>query len=259
MDPAYGLLLVGGGGRQPPADCAALAAAARAEHWWQAASFGRFRPCARLLPPVMLGVDPAGWCAGGGMGVGPRNAAGLVRAALSCLPPGTACPDAVVMVLDAPVAPHAWRVADGGVPVTPGQWVRRYAALPRGATLGAWAHELAHLLLRWPDLPGSACLMGVGAHRGNGWDPAPPNPSLALAAGWLTLLPADPTLPASALVPTMAMALDWRCRALLVTCDGAEFRIHDRLRPGPALATGRVVDPGLPLLSGIAAALAGLA
>jgi hypothetical protein len=55
------------------------------------------------------------------------------------------------------------------------------------------------------------------------------------------------------------MALDWGARALLITRDGAEVWIHDRLRPGPALASVRIADPALPLLSGIAGTLAALA
>lgn len=192
------------------------------------------------------------------MGTGPRNAAGLARAALAALPRATLCPEAVVLVVDAPVAPHAWRVAEGGVPVAPGRWVRRYAALPRGASLGAWAHEVAHLLLRWPDLPGSDCLMGVGAHQGGGHAPAPPGPALALSAGWIELLPADPSLPARALGPARAMALHWQGQDLLITCDGQSFAIHPRHPPAAALAAGPVPDPTLPLLNTVAAALARL-
>lgn len=179
----FGLLPVGGGGRAPPsADAQAAAAVA----WWARVSLGYWRPCPVPLPPVVLPVHPAAFCAGGGMGPGPRNGPGLARAALATLPPEAArlCPPRVVVVAAAPIAPHAWRIAGGGVAVAPGRWVRRYAALPEGAPLGTWVHELAHLLLDWPDLPGSDCLMGRGALRGGGADPAPPAASLVAAAGW---------------------------------------------------------------------------
>jgi len=250
----FGLLAVGGGGRAPPEACATSA-----EAWWNAASFGRWRPRAVALPPVTLAADPARWCAGGGMVPGPRNAAALARAALLALVPAAECPQHVVLVIAGPVAPHAWRVADGGVAVAPGRWVRRYAALPAGASLGAWVHELAHLLLGWPDLPGSPCLMGSGANRGGGHDPARPGPALALDAGWLDLAPAEPRMPACNLGPGAAMALHWDGREVLITSDGGDFAIHDRHRPGPPLASGRLADATAPLLAGVAAALASIA
>ena len=250
----FGLLAVGGGGRPPP-----MVDAAAAEAWWQVASFGHWRPRAVLLPPVELAADPARWCAGGGMGPGPRNAAALVRAALLALPCGTDCPPGVVVVVAAPVAPHAWRVAEGGVPLAPGRWVRRYAALPERASLGAWVHELAHLLLDWPDLPGSPCLMGQGAARAFGRDPAPPGPALALAAGWLVAHSPTATEAASDLGPGAAVALDWHGCRLLITRYGEELAIHDQDRPGPPLAIGRIADPDAPLLASAAAALARIA
>jgi len=252
----YGVLPVGGGDKAPPDADAIRADAEAAEAWWRSASFGHWWPRATVLPPVRLATDPAAWCAGGGMGVGPRNAPGLVRAALLALPGGTPCPEHVVLVVAGPVAPHAWRVSEGGVAVAPGRWVRRYAALPSGAGLGAWVHEHAHLLLDWPDLPTSPCLMGQGAWRRGG--PAPPCPTLRLAAGWLTLIPAAAALPATALAANVAMSLDWFGRQVLITRNGAEFAIHDRQRPGPPLACGTFADIAKPLLAGVASALAGI-
>ncbi len=194
------------------------------------------------------------------MGPGPRNAAGLARTALLALAEAAPCPvavipESVVLMVAGPVAPHVWRVAEGGVAVAPGRWVRRYAALPAGARLGAWVHELAHLLLGWPDLPGSPCLMGQGALRGGGHDPAPPGPALALAAGWLDLVQPAAAMPACALAEGAAMALDWRGRQVLITRREREFAVHDRLVPGPPLAAGRLADPAGPLLAGVAAGL----
>lgn len=210
------------------------------------------------LPSVMLAEDPVGWCVHGGLGQGPRNAAALVRTALKALPSSSDCPEAVVVVVAAPVAPHAWRVPDGGLAVAPGRWVRRYAALPAGARLGAWVHELAHLLLGWPDLPGSPCLMGAGAVREDGRAPARPGPALALAAGWMTMLPADAAIPASAVGPDAAMVLDRGTQRLLITREGTEFAVHDRDAPGGPLAVGRLESLEEPLLSGVARALATL-
>lgn len=206
----------------------------------------------------MLAEDPAGWCAAGGMGPGPRNAAALARRALAGLPPGTACPEAVVLVVAGPVAPHAWRVAGGGVATVPGGWVRRYAALPGpdGGGLGTWVHELAHLLLGWPDLPDSPGLMGRGALAPL---PAAPEPALALSAGWLRVLPADPGLAAGALAPDAAMALDWHGRKLLLTRDGDRLLLHDRGCAGPPIGEAAIGDAALPALACAAAALARLA
>lgn len=248
-----GLLRVGGGRRPPPE-----ADPAPAESWWRCASFGRWQPRLVALPPVTLPEDPAGWCAHGGLGPGPRNAAALARAALKALPVIEDCPEAVVMIVAAPVAPHVWRVADGGVAVAPGRWVRRYAALPAGARLGAWVHELAHLLLGWPDLPGSPCLMGAGAAREGGRCPAGPGPALALAAGWMTALPADAATPASALGAGMAMVVERGARHLLITREGSDFAIHDRGAPGAPCAVGRLERLDEPLLAGVAGALAAL-
>ena len=116
-----------------------------------------------MADPIRIGIVGA-TVTPGGSGWG----ANAHIPALKALPVTEDCPEAVVMVLAVPVAPHAWRVADGGVAVAPGRWVRRYAALPADARLGAWVHEMAHLLLGWPDLPGSPCLMGHGAAREGG-------------------------------------------------------------------------------------------
>ncbi|MBR0673392.1 hypothetical protein, partial [Neoroseomonas soli] len=229
-----------------------------AETWWLRASGGRWRPRAVVLPPVMLPEDPARWCAHGGMGPGPRNAVALAHAALKASGVAPDCPEAMVLVVAAPVAPHAWRLPDGGVALAPGRWVRRYAALPAGARLGAWVHEMAHLLLGWPDLPGSPCLMGAGAMRDAARDPAPPGPALALAAGWMTALPADTRLPALAVDEGMALALDRGGQRLLITRKGNTFAIHDRDTPGGPLAAGPLDDLAAPLLAGAGAALASL-
>jgi hypothetical protein len=249
----FGLLRVGGGRRAAPD-----ADPDPAEAWWRTVSGGRWQPRAVALPPVMLADDPAGWCVHGGMAPGPRNAATLARAALMALPPMEDCPEAIVMVLPAPVAPHAWRVADGGVAVGPGRWVRRYAALPADAHLGAWVHEMAHLLLGWPDLPGSPCLMGHGAARKGGRDPAMPNPATALEVGWLRLSPLVAELPAWMLAPGDAMALDWGRRRILITREDEVFAIHDRDNPGPPLASGRLASLTGPLLAGVVSALVAL-
>ena len=257
-EPCFGLLSLGGGGRPAPAlDPAPV------EAWWAARSLGLWRPRAVPLPPVHLPGELAGWCAAGGMGPGPRNAAGLARRALEALPPGMACPPAVVIVADAPLAPHAWRVAGGGVAVAPGRWVRRYAALPAGAPLGSWAHELAHLLLGWPDLPGSPCLMGLGARRGEGRDPAPPSAPLAWAAGWRRAVDASAGLRVGELDEGRVMPLAWEGRSLLLsagpeTGGGAWLALHAESPPAPPLGLARAVPWERPVLAAAAPLLAGL-
>ncbi|UFN46880.1 hypothetical protein LPC08_12655 [Roseomonas sp. OT10] len=256
---SFGVLPVGGGGRAAPAPRAEAVAA-----WWAACSFGHWRPRAVPLPPVHLSADPAGWCAAGGMGPGPRNAAGLARRALEALPAGTEAPAAVVIVADAPLAPHAWRVPGGGVAVAPGRWVRRYAALPAGAPLGFWAHELAHLLLGWPDLPDSPCLMGQGARRHGGAAPAPPCPPLAWAAGWLRGRAASPGLRLGELTEAEVVPLDWGGRSLLLSSGpepggpGCWLALHAEFPPGPPLGLLHALPAERPLLAAAAPLLAAL-
>jgi hypothetical protein len=212
-DTAFGVLAVGGGGRQPPT---AAAQAAAAVAWWERISHGHWRPRPVLLPAVMLADDPAYWCAGGGLGARPRNGPGLARAALLELPTPSRhmCPRLVMLVADVPLAPHVWRVAEGGIAIAPGTWVRRYAALPASAPLGTWVHEMAHLLLDWPDLPQSPCLMGSGARDGGGNDPAPPEASLRLRAGWLREVPITATLRADELATDEIATLMWGSRRI---------------------------------------------
>jgi hypothetical protein len=250
----YGLLAVGGGGRPPPA-----ADPTAAEAWWRGASFGHWRPAAVVLPPVMLAEEPARWCGAGGMGPGPRNAAALVQAALLTLPAGTWCPEAVVLVVAGPVAPHTWRIANGGVATAPGGWVRRYAALPADAGIGVWVHELAHLLLGWPDLPGSPCVMGAGAARDAGRNPAPPGAGLAHSAGWFRVRPAAPELIAADIGAGEAVTLEWYGRTLLLSRIERQISIHDAAKPGPPLGSTTITDLTAPLLASAASALRSLA
>jgi hypothetical protein len=212
-DTAFGVLSVGGGGRAPPD---AMAQAMAASTWWKGISHGHWRPHPVFLPPVILSDDPSYWCAGGGLGAGPRNAPGLARAALLALPESTrqACPRLLMLVADAPLAPHVWRVAEGGVALTPGTWVRRYAALPASAPLGTWVHEMAHLLLDWPDLPNSSCLMGSGAQHGGGNDPSPPGANLRFRAGWMREVPATAELRTGDLDTNDIATLTWGSRRI---------------------------------------------
>lgn len=246
----FGVLPVGGGARAAPDPAAAAAAAAA---WWRHISNGHWHPQPVLLPAVTVAEDPARWCANGGVNPGPFNGAGLARAALLRLVERDPrnCPRCVVIVADVPIAPHAWRVAGGGVAVAPGRWVRRFAALPAGASLAAWVHELAHLLLAWPDLPESRCLMGSGAHRGGGRRPAPPAAWLRLGAGWMHEVPASATLTAANLAGDEVVSLQWRTRRLgLSRYDG--MIVVDELRSG-GRTLAAIPEPagGGPLLAAV--------
>ena len=245
---AFGVLAVGGGGRAPPEVQAQAMAAAE---WWALISHGQWRPRPVMLPGVVMPDDPARWCAGGGLGPGPRNAPGLVRAALLALPQPAreVCPRRVMMVVDAPIAPHAWRVAEGGVAVLPGRWVRRYAAVAASMTLGAWVHEMAHLLLDWPDLPDSPCLMGSGARRGGGRDPAPPGLRLRLAAGWMREVPATAGLLANELATDQVAVLRWGSRRIGFSRAGNAVAVDDLDDGDTPLGIVPLVDGNMPILA----------
>lgn len=249
-DAPFGVLPVGGGGRSPPDATAAATAAAQ---WWRRVSHGRWRPRPVMLPPVVLSADPARWCAGGGLGPGPRNAPGLARAALLGLaePARQRCPRRVVIVATVPIAPHVWRVAAGGVAVAPGRWVRRYAAMPDAATLGAWVHEMAHLLLQWPDLPGSPWLMGNGAQRGDGHDPAPPGARLCLAAGWMREVPATAALLAADLAEDEVATLQWGDRRVGISRMADMLVADDLAESGKTLAVVPLPDADTPVLAAV--------
>jgi hypothetical protein len=247
-DTTFGVLAVGRGGRQPRGAAAQAAAAAA---WWERISHGHWRPRPVLLPAVALADDPARWCAAGGLGAAPRNAPGLVRAALLALPgpARAACPRLVMLVTDAPVAPHVWRVAEGGIAITPGTWVRRYAALPASAPLGTWVHEMAHLLLDWPDLPESSCLMGNGARHGGGNEPAPPGASLRLRAGWMREVPVTATLRAGDLATNEVATLTWGSRRIGFSRTALGIAVDDLGALAGTLCVMPVKDWQVPILA----------
>ena len=249
---AFGVLAVGGGGRAPPEVQAQAMAAAE---WWARISHGQWQPRPVMLPGVILPDDPARWCAGGGLGPGPRNAPRLVRAALLALPRPAreVCPRRVMMVVDAPIAPHAWRVAEGGVAVLPGRWVRRYAAVAASMTLGAWVHEMAHLLLDWPDLPDSPCLMGSGARRDGGKDPAPPGTRLRLAAGWMREVPATAGLLANELATDEVAVLRWGSRRIGFSRAGSAVVVDDLDDGDKPLGIVPLADGNTPILATVLA------
>ena len=245
---AFGVLSVGGGGRAPP-DAFAQAMAASA--WWKGISHGHWWPRPVFLPPVILCDDPSYWCAGGGLGAGPRNAPGLARAAVLALPDSArqVCPRLLMLVADAPLAPHVWRVAEGGVALTPGTWVRRYAALPASAPLGTWVHEMAHLLLDWPDLPTSSCLMGSGARHGGGNDPSPPGAHLRFRAGWLREIPATAELLAGDLDTCEIATLTWRSQRIGFSRMAQGIAVDNLDVPGGPFSVVSVTDWKAPLLA----------
>jgi hypothetical protein len=247
-DTKFGVLGVGGGGRAPPD---AMAQAMAASAWWKDVSHGHWRPRPVFLPPVILSDDPSCWCAGGGLGAGPRNAPGLARAALLALPDSArqVCPRLLMLIADAPLAPHAWRVAEGGVALTPGTWVRRYAALPASAPLGTWVHEMAHLLLDWPDLPESSCLMGSGARHGGGSDPSPPGASLRFRAGWMREVPATAELRAGDLDICDIATVAWGSRRIGFSRTAQGIAVDDLDAPSGPFSIISVPDWKAPLLA----------
>ena len=165
----------------------------------------------RVLPLGMVRLPrPLSWYApAGGMGGFPRNSQQLAWDALSALSPATLAAigetgtDVILLVTSSRLHPHTWRFRKGGFPLGHG-WCRRYAVLPTDAPLGTWAHELAHLLLDWPDLPrssglGQDCLMATGASRAGGADPSPPCAPFLLRQGWRDTVELDRHLPVAAL------------------------------------------------------------
>jgi hypothetical protein len=154
-----------------------------------------------------------------------------------------------MLVADAPLAPHVWRVAEGGVALTPGTWVRRYAALPASAPLGTWVHEMAHLLLDWPDLPTSSCLMGSGARHGGGNDPSPPGAHLRFGAGWLREIPATAELLTGDLDTCEIATLTWRSQRIGFSRMAQGIAVDNLDVPGGPFSVVSVTDWKAPLLA----------
>jgi hypothetical protein len=163
-----------------------LDAAAR---YYERISHGRWRPGFRRLPPVGLPMPVARYTHRGGMGQWPSNSQQLAWDALTAMADRASVTENMILLVPAGFTPHVWRMRRGGFPLGERRWVRRYAILPDGASVGAVAHELGHLLLGWPDLVrevGNDCLMGCATL---GAEPPLPCAPLRLAAGWIEPVP----------------------------------------------------------------------
>lgn len=176
-----------------------------AAEWFREASGEAFRPVFPSLAPVDLPLPLAAYRGRGGMGPWPANsqrlAADAAAAARSSLEGAwTEGLPGIVLVVPRGFHPHTWRFRGGGFALGRARWLRRYALLPGDAPLGTVVHELAHLLLGWPDLGrgsglGRDCLMAEGA----GAPPSPPCAPLRLAAGWCRPFPLLRETPLAAL------------------------------------------------------------
>ena len=205
-------------GAPPPTLAAAVA-------WYRATSAGR---AAIAVHALAVAAPPDGWprfAAAGGKGPAPDNSQALVAALVAALPPGSRSRLGTEVLVVVPpgigFAPHTWRLRGGGAHLGGRRWLRRYAIVPGDAAVGAFAHELGHLLFGWPDLPrrvGADCLMALGGHRS---DPPPPCAPLRVAAGWVTAAPVTAAtrvddLPAGAVAGWTDLLIERRDDALLV-------------------------------------------
>ncbi len=241
------LLPVGDAGRRPPRLDLEPAA-----EWFGRVSRGRWRPAVDVLPPVRLPRRLAAYRDAGGMGSPPRNSQQLALDALAALDDEgcrrlAAAGGRLALAVPAGFRPHAWHLPNGGRRVA-GVWCRRYAVLPAEAPLGSAVHELAHLLLDWPDLawdPAFAgeCLMARGGLRDGGRDPSPPCAPLLLDAGWRDPLPLERRVSLGQLAGTAVGVVRWGGRDLAV-----ELRRHGgepRLLLYRSRGSGRTLSPRL--------------
>lgn len=223
-----------------------LDAAAR---FYERISHGRWRPAFCRLAGVSLPMPVARYTHRGGMGQWPSNSQQLAWDALAAMADRSSVNEDVILLVPAGFTPHVWRLRRGGFPLGERRWVRRYAILPDGASVGAVAHELGHLLLGWPDLVrevGADCLMGCAAL---GAEPPLPCAPLRLAAGWIEPVPLGRATrvrdlgagaPADTGSPgemSAAPVGHWRFhdRDVLVERRGAHLLVLDASRPRPRL------------------------
>jgi M6 family metalloprotease-like protein len=164
----------------------------------------------------------------------------------------------VVPPAGAGLSPHTWRVPGGGMHLGGRRWCRRYAVVPADAPLGTAAHELAHLLLRWPDLDRSGlgwdCLMAFGGHLGGGTAPAPPCAPLRVAAGWVTPVQAGPATRVADIGPSAVVAVGGAGVRIMVERRQDRLLVFaDRSRPAFVRRVAlREADHDRPLLAFLA-------
>lgn len=177
-----------------------------ASAWFERVSAGKFAPEFAWLGQVTLPGVRKAYGRSGGMGSFPHNSQQLAVEVLSALPHQLqrtlhACGSPPLFWAPQGFHPHAWRFREGGFALGERQWIRRYAVVPKLASYGSVAHELAHLLLDWPDLRGDRaldplCLMARGAELTGSAEPALPCAPLRLRAGWCSVHPLERRSPA---------------------------------------------------------------
>lgn len=247
------VLPLGGPGAPPVARCLEDAA-----DWFAALSYGRWRPHPIPLSPLTLDRPLAAFTISGSLAARGPSSRDLVRLALDALPGRdrstlAGCRGRLMIVAaDARFRPHVWAPDRGGVSLGQGAWCQRYAVVPAEAPLGAVVHELAHLLLGWPDGrvagPGARyCLMALGGLRAGGTAPTPPAAPLLLDLGWRRALRLDSAIAVGALGDAVG-TIDWaghrvvaelrgdRLLAWTGTCRPDLVANVDLAREQPALA-----------------------
>jgi hypothetical protein len=199
----------------------------RAAAWYERVSRGRsvleFRPFATVRAPRPL----SSYSSSGGKGSWPTNSQGLVADVLASVVPLTAAALAradggLLIVTPDRFQPHAWHMPNGGVAVGDGGWIRDYAVVPVGGTLGALVHEIGHLAFRWPDVgwpleSETECLMARGATGARAEDPALPCAALLVRQGWRDPVRVGRRLTVDDLAADGGVgAIEWQGKLLLV-------------------------------------------
>ena len=198
--------------------------------WFDDVSRGRWRPDFSRLASVRVPHDLARYRAGGGIlagGLGSRDLVEIVVAGLDEKDRTSVADTEGRLLLITPKGfrPHTWKPRPGRAALGSRRQLVRYAVVPEDASAGIVAHELAHLLLGWPDLDrrsGRRCLMGEGARTG-----ATPSAALLLRAGWRNALPLDRFTSAQTISTggdvvgvVGSIVAEWRDGRLLAWADG---------------------------------------
>lgn len=219
-----------------------------AAEWYERVSGGRWRPWFRRVNPVALPVPALRYANRGGMGHWPVNSQQLAWEALAAVSERDALSEDAILLVPSGFIPHVWRLRRGGFPVGGQRWVRRYAILPDGTSLGAVVHELGHLHFGWPDLVrelGDDCLMGSARLD---TEPPPPCAPLRVSAGWTVPVTVDRATRVRDLGAGSPSAVGvwhwrWRDRRVLVERRGERLLVFEH--PSRAEKNGKVPVPRL--------------